>query len=87
VVGRRQGSAVSRYEALIHRSWRENGLSPVIVARIRSDGRADVGVFLNEPENLDIILGKNREGREGSEITDTVNTILHALRPLRRTTP
>jgi hypothetical protein len=37
---------VIRYEAFIEKSWRESGLTPLIVARLRDDGRADIGFFL-----------------------------------------
>lgn len=37
---------MTRYEAFIEKSWRESGLTQLIVARIRDDGRADIGFFL-----------------------------------------
>jgi hypothetical protein len=37
---------MTRYEAFIEKSWRESGLTQLLVARIRGDGRADIGFFL-----------------------------------------
>jgi yecA family protein len=37
---------MTRYEAHIEKDWREHGLAHLLVARIRGDGSADVGVFL-----------------------------------------
>ena len=37
---------MTRYEAFIEKSWRESGLTQLLVARIRDDGRADIGFFL-----------------------------------------
>jgi yecA family protein len=37
---------MSRYEAYIEKAWREHGLAHLVVARLREDGSADVGVFL-----------------------------------------
>jgi hypothetical protein len=37
---------MTRYEAFIEKSWRENGLTQLLVARIRADGRAEIGFFL-----------------------------------------
>ena len=37
---------MTRYEAFIEKSWRESGVTQLLVARIRSDGRAEIGFFL-----------------------------------------
>ncbi len=37
---------MTRYEAFIEKSWRTTGLTQLLVARIRDDGRADIGFFL-----------------------------------------
>ncbi|MCX6956155.1 MAG: UPF0149 family protein [Verrucomicrobia bacterium] len=37
---------MTRYEAFIEKSWRTSGLTQLIVARIRDDGRTDIGFFL-----------------------------------------
>jgi yecA family protein len=37
---------MTRYEAFIEKSWRESGIAQLLVARIRDDGRADIGFFL-----------------------------------------
>lgn len=37
---------MTRFEAFIEKSWRESGLTQLLVARIRDDGRADIGFFL-----------------------------------------
>lgn len=37
---------MTRYEAYTHKDWRQNGLAPVLVSRIRDGGLADFGFFL-----------------------------------------
>lgn len=37
---------MTRYEAFIEKSWRTSGLTQILVARIRDDGRVDIGFFL-----------------------------------------
>ncbi len=37
---------MTRYEAFVEKSWRESGVTQLLVARIRSDGRAEIGFFL-----------------------------------------
>jgi len=37
---------MTRYEAFIEKSWRESGITQLIVARIRDNGSADIGFFL-----------------------------------------
>ena len=37
---------MTRYEAFIEKSWLTTGLTQVLVARIRTDGRADIGFFI-----------------------------------------
>ena len=37
---------MTRYEAFIEKSWRDSGLTQLLVARFRDDGRADIGFFL-----------------------------------------
>ena len=37
---------MTRYEAFIEKSWRESGLAQLLVARLRDDGRTDIGFFL-----------------------------------------
>lgn len=37
---------MTRYEAYIQKDWREHGLAPVVVVRIRSADSADYGLFL-----------------------------------------
>ena len=37
---------MTRYEAFIEKSWRTTGLTQLLVARIRDNGRADIGFFL-----------------------------------------
>lgn len=37
---------MTRYEAFLEKSWRTSGLTQLIVARLRDDGRADIGSFL-----------------------------------------
>ena len=37
---------MTRYEAYVHKGWREEGMTQVLVVRKRGDGSADVGIFL-----------------------------------------
>ncbi len=37
---------MTRYEAFIGKDWRDSGMTPLMVARIRSEGRAEVAFFL-----------------------------------------
>jgi yecA family protein len=37
---------MTRYEAFLEKSWRETGITQLLVARIRADGHADLGFFL-----------------------------------------
>ena len=37
---------MTRYEAFVEKSWRDSGIAQLLVARIRSDGQADIGFFL-----------------------------------------
>lgn len=37
---------MTRYEAFIEKSWRDSGMTQLVVARIRSEGRAEIAFFL-----------------------------------------
>ena len=67
---------MTRYEAHIEKDWREHGLAHLLVARIRDDGSADVGVFLVDVFCLGVKDALLETDVPASELEDFIATNL-----------